>query len=132
IAFMSLQDVDDLGAVLHEAARVLEPGGRLCAAIVHPLNSAGGFGPDDEAFVIRGSYLKARPLVERVEREGLTMTFHQVHRPLETYVDALEDAGFAIEALREPVPDDDHIRDDPRMARWRLVPAFLHLRAVRH
>ena len=33
VAFMSLQDVDDLGAVLHEAARVLERGARLCAAI---------------------------------------------------------------------------------------------------
>jgi SAM-dependent methyltransferase len=131
VAFMSLQDVDDLAAVVREAARVLHRGGRLCAAIVHPLNSAGAFEANDETFAIRDSYLKSRPLVVPIERDGLTMTFHQVHRPLETYVGALVDAGFEIEALREPVPDDEHIRDDPRMARWRLLPAFLHLRAVR-
>ena len=43
VAFMSLQDVDDLDGVVAECARVLEPGGRLCLAIVHPLNSAGTF-----------------------------------------------------------------------------------------
>lgn len=131
VAFMSLQDVDDLVAVLLEAARVLKRGGSLCAAIVHPLNSAGGFAPDDEEFTIRDSYLDPRSLVVPIERGGLAMTFHQRHRPLETYVDALQGAGFAIEALHEPVPDEAHIRDEPRMARWRLVPAFLHLRAVR-
>jgi ubiquinone/menaquinone biosynthesis C-methylase UbiE len=34
VAFMSLQDIDDLGGALREAARVLSPGGRLCLAIV--------------------------------------------------------------------------------------------------
>jgi len=131
LAFMSLQDVDDLPAVLSEAARVLLPGGRLCAAVVHPLNSAGGFEPDDATFVIRDPYLESRPLVLPIERDGLTMTFHQMHRPLEAYVGALEEAGFAIEALREPVPDEQHVRDEPRMARWRRLPAFLHFRAVR-
>jgi SAM-dependent methyltransferase len=56
IAFMSLQDVDDLEGALRESARVLEPGGRLCVAIVHPINSAGAFESDDPAsrFVIAG------------------------------------------------------------------------------
>jgi SAM-dependent methyltransferase len=41
VAFMSLQDVDQMPTAIKEAARVLETGGRLCLAIVHPLNSAG-------------------------------------------------------------------------------------------
>lgn len=47
VAFMALQDVDDLEGAAAEAARVLEPGGRLCIAIVHPMNSAGGFVGDE-------------------------------------------------------------------------------------
>ena len=44
VAFMSLQDVDDLDRRhVAQAARVLAPGGRLCLAIVHPLSSAGSF-----------------------------------------------------------------------------------------
>src|SRR4029453_4104650 len=47
VAFMSLQDVDQMAAAVDEAARVLDAGGRLCLGIVHPLNSAGRFGGDD-------------------------------------------------------------------------------------
>jgi ubiquinone/menaquinone biosynthesis C-methylase UbiE len=41
IAFMSLHDIDAMSAAVREIARVLEPGGRLCLASVHPINSAG-------------------------------------------------------------------------------------------
>jgi SAM-dependent methyltransferase len=47
VAFMLLHDVDDLDGVAREIARVLEPGGRLCLAVVHPINSCGRF--DDDA-----------------------------------------------------------------------------------
>jgi ubiquinone/menaquinone biosynthesis C-methylase UbiE len=39
VSFMALVNTDDLGAAVHEAARVLEPGGRYCVAIVHPLKA---------------------------------------------------------------------------------------------
>lgn len=38
------------------------------------------------------------------------------------------DAGLLIEVLREPVPDDEHVASRPRVAKWRRVPIFLHLR----
>jgi SAM-dependent methyltransferase len=129
IAFMSLQDVDDMRVAVREAARVLVPGGCLCLAIVHPINSAGRFAGDtaDSTFVIEGSYLGEFRYADDVERDGLEMTFHSEHRPLEAYSRALEDAGFVIEAIREPA--------EPRLsgkdARWRRVPLFLHVRAVR-
>jgi ubiquinone/menaquinone biosynthesis C-methylase UbiE len=43
VAYMCLHDIDDMPRAVHEAARVLEPGGRLCAAIPHPINTAGSF-----------------------------------------------------------------------------------------
>jgi SAM-dependent methyltransferase len=131
VAHMSLQDVDDLDGAVREAARVLEPGGRLCAAIVHPLNSAGVFTSHGGAspFVIEGSYLEPRRYEEVMERDGLTMTFASEHRTLEAYSRALEAAGFAIEMIREPaVPEG--VWPAERVARWRRVPMFLYLRAV--
>ena len=38
LAYMSLHDIDDLPGTVAEIGRVLDPGGRLCLAIVHPLN----------------------------------------------------------------------------------------------
>src|SRR5437868_6285895 len=36
IAFMSMQDVDDLDRAIGEMSRMLKQGGRACLAIVHP------------------------------------------------------------------------------------------------
>ena len=127
-AFMSLQDMDDLESAVSEAARVLVPGGRLCAAIVHPINSAGRFQGQafDAPFVISDSYFEVREYRDTVERDGLRVTFASMHRPLEAYIDALGAVGFVIEQLAE-VPDDS----DPPGSRWRRLPLFLELRAIK-
>jgi SAM-dependent methyltransferase len=132
VAFMSLQDVDDLDGAVREAARVLRDEGRLCIAIVHPLNSAGTFAGDDpdSPFVIEGSYLEPSRYVDEIAREGLEITFVSVHRPLEAFTSALTDAGFVIERLREPaVPDHAIVQEHSR--RWQRLPLFLHLRALK-
>jgi SAM-dependent methyltransferase len=132
VAFMSLQDIDGMPAAIAEAARVLEPGGRFCLAIVHPINSAGKFeqAAADAHFVIKGDYLHAFHYADAVERDGLTMTFNSQHRPLEAYFMALEKVGFLVEALREPkLPEHAIVTGTGR--RWRRIPYFLHLRALR-
>jgi SAM-dependent methyltransferase len=133
VASMSLQDVDDLSATVREVARVLQPGGRLCASVVHPINSAGQFADrePDSAFVITGSYLDAHRYVDDIERNGLTMAFHSLHHSLEGYTRALEDAGLLLEALREPAAEDALVAGEPAAARWRRLPVFLLLRAVK-
>jgi SAM-dependent methyltransferase len=132
VAFMSLQDVDDLETAVAEAARVLEPGGSLCLAVVHPFNSAGRFAGDDASspFVIEGSYLERFRYADNLARDGLEITFVSEHRPIEAYVGALADAGLLVERLRETdVPDSAIVR--PRSRRWQRIPLFLHIRAVR-
>jgi SAM-dependent methyltransferase len=132
IAFMSLHDMDAMAAAVREIARVLEPGGRFCVAIVHPINSAGRFESEraDAQFIIKGDYLRTHHYSDTVERDGRSMTFHSQHRPLESYFLALEEAGFIVEALREPsVPD--HAIASERGRRWQRLPLFLHLRALR-
>jgi SAM-dependent methyltransferase len=132
VHFMSLQDIDDLEGAVREAYRVLVPGGRLALATVHPINSAGRFASEeaDSPFVIQGSYLDVFRCSDRVERDGLAVTFHTEHRPIEAYFRALAGAGFLVEALRETrVPD--AAAESERSKRWQRVPLFLHVRAVR-
>jgi SAM-dependent methyltransferase len=63
IAFMSLHDMDDPAAAIAETARVLEPGGLLCAAIVHPFNR-----PADRLV----NYFENQRATDTVETNGLT------------------------------------------------------------
>jgi len=132
VAFMSLQDVDDFAGAIGEAARVLDSGGRFCLAIVHPLNSAGGFeGNDvDSPFVIRGSYLDRSHYRDKVGRDGLEITFVSEHRPIDAYAEAVARAGLLIERLHEP-PVDERAVTTARGRRWQRVPLFLHVRALK-
>jgi SAM-dependent methyltransferase len=133
VAFMSLQDIDDADAAVAEAARVLEPGGRLCLAVVHPLNSAGSFDGDegDSPFTIAGSYLECSYYSDDLVRNELEITFVSAHRPLEAYLGALTNAGLLIERVREPAVPDELVERKPRSGRWQRIPLFLHVRAVK-
>jgi SAM-dependent methyltransferase len=133
IAFMCLQDIDDLEQAFAEAGRVLEPNGRLCIAIVHPINSAGHFEDvqDESPFIIPGSYLDRFHYEDHMEREGVEVTFASVHRPLEMYVRALAAAGFLLELLQEPAMPDGGGSTRPNDRRWKRIPMFMHFRAIR-
>jgi SAM-dependent methyltransferase len=132
VAFMSLQDIDDFGGAIKEAARVLEAGGHFCFAIVHPLNSSGVFEGDqgDSPFVIAGSYLAHSYYSDNVSRDGLEIDFVSAHRPIEAYTEALAEAGLLIERVREPALP-DHALTKPHSRRWQRLPLFLHVRALK-
>jgi SAM-dependent methyltransferase len=126
VAYNSLMDVDDMPKAVGEAARVLAAGGRLCMCVTHPVNDAGGW---DEAgrFVLERSYLDREYVDIDFERDGLTMRFDGLTYSVEDYARALEDAGLAIEALREPRPSE---AAPEHYAPWAGVPMFLMLRAA--
>jgi SAM-dependent methyltransferase len=125
-AFMSLQDMDDPAASIREIARVLTPGGTFCSALLHPFVSAGDFAYEKESFVVREPYWDARRHEYHTDRDGIQLTFWQMHRPLSVYAGALEDAGLKIEALREPRPEAAVAAE---LGSTRLIPVFLHVRA---
>jgi SAM-dependent methyltransferase len=132
VAFMSLQDMDDVGAVIGECGRVLEPGGRLCLAIAHPMRSSGGFvSKDAGAEFVVPDYYETRVWPWRSSHSGLDVAIPGMHRPLEAYTGAIETAGLLIERLAEPLPPEDVVAGRPTLARWRRVPCFLHIRAVK-
>jgi SAM-dependent methyltransferase len=132
VAFMSLQDVDDLMTAVAEIGRVLVDDGLACIAVVHPLNSAGKFAEETAAsFVIRNTYLEESTYTDEISRDGLQVAFHSRHRPLQAYSRALEAAGLVIETVRELGVPDEAVRCE-RSRRWQRIPLFLHLRGRKH
>lgn len=127
VFYNSLMDIDGMESAVREAARVLVPGGKMCACVTHPIPDAGKFDSheDDARFVISDTYLGDRRWIELnpIERDGLSMEFAGWAYPLEGYFEVLEATGFAVEALREP--------SHPREGRWQRIPLFLMWRAVK-
>ena len=126
-AYHVLMDVDDLPASVREIGRVMAPDGELVVSIVHPFSDRGDFASNepDAPFILPGTYF-GRERVEGVEeRNGLRMRFAGWSQPLEAYAAALEAAGLAITALREPRPEQGEGRNHLQHG----VPFFLWLKA---
>ncbi len=125
IGFMSYHDFDELEPAIAESRRVLTPGGSIHLAIVHPFNSAGTWTLSSSAhghptLAMEEPYLQSHAYSDSTERDGLTMTFHGVHRPLLTYMNLLATNGFRIERV-------DEVVDPDPASLWSRVPLFLHL-----
>ena len=130
IASNSLMDIADLGGAVREAWRVLMPGSRFCICVTHPVNDAGRFEHDGPAAVFHiDVYRGRRPFDESFERDGVTMHFTGWCYPLEGYTRPLADAGFLIEAIREPGVDESDV--SAHGERRLRIPNFLLLRAVK-
>ena len=119
VASMVLMNLDDLDAAMGEVAACSHPAGtswpRSSTRSTHP----------------RRAIIHPLAYPEERVRGGLSMTFHDLHRPLAAYALALEHAGLLIEAIREPVPSDDYVDRHREVIRWRSEPCFLLLRARR-
>ena len=132
VAYNSLMDMDDMDGAVRELFRVLRPGSRFCACVTHPINDAGGFEPDDVGgpFFI-DTYRGRRRYDESFERFGRMLRFVGWCYPLEGYTRPLEEAGFVIEAIREPPIPDSRLQEWPRAERRLRIPNFLFIRALK-
>ncbi len=132
VAFMSLHDIPDVAGTVAEVARVLARNGTFCLAIAHPVRSAGGFdGKDADSRFQLEAYFDERPWMWTTRHTGMDLTLPGIHRPLNAYTGALESAGFVIDCLREPRPTAEQVAGYGESARWRRVPCFVHIRALR-
>jgi SAM-dependent methyltransferase len=137
VFLLSIQDMDDLDAVLESAARAVRNGGRLVILMRHPcfrVPRQSGWGWDASRkleYRRIDRYLSPLHVPNRVELRSGTARTVSFHRPLADYVNRLAVEGLAVEAMREiAVP-----RWDEGRARFVAdgspeIPLFLGLRAV--
>jgi hypothetical protein len=102
----------------------------LCARR-SPAAKGSDFERDDLRRVTRTRYFEHQCVDETVMKDSLTMTFHGWTYTLEDYARALEEAGFLIECVREPVQSAEQATKRSGLEGWRRVPLFLFMRAVK-
>jgi ubiquinone/menaquinone biosynthesis C-methylase UbiE len=136
VAYNSLQTMTlmaDMAQAVREAGRVLKPSGHFCLCVAHPMTDVGRIREPSAGgdLIISGSYFEHQCVNETVTKDGLEMTFHGWTYTLEDYVRALEEAGFLVERVREPVPSAEQVTKRPSLEGWRRIPLFLSIRAVK-
>jgi hypothetical protein len=97
--------------------------------VSHPLADVGRFVDDkpDADFAVRHDHFATRRFDDKIERDGLEMTFRGWTYSLEDYAVALAGAGLRIDTIREPRPTSA----PPRYDQWNRVPMSLLVRAIK-
>ena len=123
VACLVFEHIDDVDEAIAEVARVLQPGGRFCFFLNHPLLQTPNSGwiddqlldPPEQYWRI-GAYLVEDETIEEVEKD---VFIRFIHRPLSRYVNALADNGLLIERMVEPAPPAGFLEPAPRVRRAR-------------
>ena len=132
LVFEHIRDVDD---AIAEVARVLEPGGRFCFFLNHPLLQTPNSGwiddqvldPPEQYWRI-GPYLIEDETIEEVEKD-VFIPF--IHRPLSRYLNALADNGLFLERMVEPAPPPGFLAKASEYEAAATIPRLLYLRTCK-
>ncbi|HXK33698.1 MAG TPA: methyltransferase domain-containing protein [Dehalococcoidia bacterium] len=127
ISIHALGHVENVAAVMAEAARVLKPGGVLAVAVQHPFDAC----VDGPPYRVTTPYWTRERDWTWEFKDGSAGSFRAYRRTVGEWFELLTNAGFAVERVVEPqegdipkAPDDDH--DDNRL---RLMPYTLIIKA---
>ncbi len=120
VSYLSLIDIPQLGTALTEMARVLRPGGSLLVANLTGFTTAGMvFGGRRP----RGADRHAGYLDEHSSQVSWgDISIRNWHRPLETYMTGLLDAGLQLRHFSEPRPQGG---PPEKVRRYLKAPYFL-------
>ena len=129
LVFEHIREVDE---AIAEVSRVLQPGGRFCFFLNHPLLQTPNSGwiddyvldPPEQYWRI-GAYLVEQESDEEVEKD-VFIPF--IHRPLSRYVNTLAENGLLIERMLEPSPPDGFLERASEYLDAATIPRLLYLR----
>ena len=135
---MMLEYVDDIAGAFREAHRLLRPDGFVAISLVHPMRSFSVKHETENGEELRivSGYLE-RGVIEwsmwiMVDEEGNGIPCRSHRRTVEDYVEALVEAGFLIEELREPdASPEGWALNAPGCRENYHCPNFLLLKAVK-
>jgi SAM-dependent methyltransferase len=132
VSSLVLHYVDDYHGLLGRIARWLAPGGVLVYSIEHPLYTARLPG---DGWVVDDTGARTRWALVRYADEGpreeawFVPGVRKIHRTIATLVNGLVDAGFVVERMVEPIPDESWLERHPQARHERNRPVFLLVRA---
>ncbi len=129
LVFEHIREVDD---AIAEVARVLQPGGRFCFFLNHPLLQTPNSGwiddqvldPPEQYWRI-GPYLIEDETIEEVEKD-VFIPF--IHRPLSRYLNALASNGLLLQRMDEPAPPAGFLARAEEYVAAATIPRLLYLR----
>ena len=125
VANMTLMDCLNLDSFVEAAAKLITPKGRFIATITHPW-----FWPYYWGYANADWFSYHREIVLeapfRISAEVTDYVTTHVHRPLSSYLNSLSQAGFLVNQILEPHPDEEIQALYPE--RWEF-PRFLAFRA---
>jgi len=131
LSSMMLMDCEDFEGTIKEITRVLKPGGRLFASVLHPCFAAttsdgigrqGGYGINRQ--VVVSNYFEPKEW-EAPLTKGSSKTVIWRHRTFEDYVKMFIKCGLTITDLHEPVPTEENAAVKEDIAWMRKIPIFL-------
>lgn len=132
VACLVFEHIADVDAAIAEVARVLQPSGRFCFFLNHPLLQTPNSGwiddqildPPEQYWRI-GEYLVENEMLEEVDK-NVFIPF--IHRPLSRYVNALAANGLVVERMEEPAPPPGFLAKAAEYSAAATIPRLLYLR----
>ncbi|SEG83647.1 class I SAM-dependent methyltransferase [Bosea lathyri] len=129
LAFHYIQDLKGLLERVHQS---LAPGGRLVCTVEHPMMTA----PTLAGWAQDGAGRPTWPVSAYLDEgprstDWLAKGVVKLHRSIETYLDLLLQAGFALSRLKEWGPSPEQVVANPDWIKERQRPPFLLLAAQR-
>ena len=142
-SFMCLMDIPETDQALAEAFRVLKPGGFLQFSISHPCfntphrknlrNWQGktyaievgdyfkNLNGDIDEWIFKAAPSELKSKLRKFKTPKFTKTLSQ-------WINLIIDTGFIIEKVNEPYPDDETIKQQPKLQDSQVVAYFVHFR----
>lgn len=131
---LALHYIEDFDALVKDVYNLLTPGGIFVFSQEHPLSTApiGGssWTKDADGNVLHynlSDYTRCGKRTTRWFVDGV----EKYHRTFSEIVNALVGAGFSIEKMLEPIPDEETVRRDSRWERYFHKPNFLLIKAMK-